>query len=255
MSRRSIPLSEVKSRLESVHGNTLTICDDTYKGTKYKAKFVDKDFGLWEAYVSNVLRGHCHPDRSKLNIKSTCEKKYGCSSPLSAGSKRDEFVKAHFQRWGVENPMQREDVKKKLRETMIRRFGNDNPQRVPCLKKKSDMSKRRTTILTHWKTGDDVVAVGSYEVATVKWLNDTKTDYDWQIPFVVSDSGSGNLAVGKTYFVDLKITSGDLKGMYVEIKGAWIRDTQKMKWDWFHSEHPNDSQLWTLDVLKKKGIL
>lgn len=203
--------------------------------------------------MSNVLHGHCHPERAKRNIIATCVEKYGSCSPLGKGPVRDKFTKDHLDKWGVKNPMQREVVKNKVKETMLERFGVDNPQKSPEIKKKSDASRRHKTVITHWKTGETIIAVGSYETAFVKWLNESKTDYDWQIPFVVTSSDSD--VFGRTYFVDAKITSGDLAGTYVEIKGVWIRKTQLSKWSWFHSKHKDDSQLWTLDVLKKKGIL
>jgi len=250
--RKTIPLPEIKRRLEEIHGDDLKIIDESYKGSASHAVFLDKEFGEWTAWVSNVLQGHCHPDRAKLKIRETCIKKYGVPSPLHKGSVRESFENEREKIYGVRNAMQRPEVQEKVKSTLLNRYGVDNAQKLPEVRRKTDLSRRGKEIFLHWKTGESIITVGSYESSVVKWLNDKKIDFRWQIPFTIDTSG-GDLE-GKVYFVDLQILSGEYTGKYIEIKGAWIRDTQKAKWNWFKSHHKDNALLWMLNDLKKIGV-
>ena len=55
---------------------------------------------------------------------------------------------------------------------------------------------------------------------------------------------------GKTYRPDLYLPDSDV---WIEIKGYFRKDA-KIKWDWFHKEHPN-SELWNEEKLKEMKIL
>ena len=61
MKKSAIPIEEVKRRLFSVHGNSITIIEDSYKGTSNKALFNHIEKGIWETTVGAVLKGHSHP--------------------------------------------------------------------------------------------------------------------------------------------------------------------------------------------------
>lgn len=59
---------------------------------------------------------------------------------------------------------------------------------------------------------------------------------------------------GRTYIIDAFIKSGEFMGTWVEIKG-YMTTISKEKWEWFHSEHPDDSQLWTKNRLVELGVI
>ena len=250
--RKIIPVEEIKRRLKEIHGDHLDIVDHTYCGSASSADFVDREYGQWTAWVSNVLQGHSHPERAKKNTRETCLKKYGSPSPLHRGSLRESFEDEREKKYGVRNAMQRIDVQESVKNTLMKLYGVDNAQKSPIVRRKTDSTRRNKEVIPHWRTGEDIVAVGSYESAVVKWLNRTKTDFRWQIPFTIDSSGGA--LEGRVYFIDLQILSGDFANKYIEIKGAWIRDTQKMKWNWFKSMHNDNALLWMLNDLKLLGV-
>jgi hypothetical protein len=104
---------------------------------------------------------------------------------------------------------------------------------------------RRSQKIAHWLTGEELICVGSYEFAFVNWCNANHIDFDWQISHRMPDE--------RQYIIDAFVKTGEFANTWVEIKGR-LFGIGKEKWEWFHAEHPNDSQLWTNDVLNQKGI-
>lgn len=114
-----------------------------------------------------------------------------------------------------------------------------------------DASKKlnNSIVHIHWKTNEEIICVASYEIATVKYLNENKIEFEWQskkfqTPFLTKTKKF------KTYRPDLYLINED---KWIEIKG-YFRDDDKEKWDWFHEKHPN-SELWDKKKLKELGIL
>jgi len=58
--RKSLVLSikTVVNRIKDLFGDEIRIVEETYQGVAKKAKFIDKDFGIFEKSVSDVLNGH-----------------------------------------------------------------------------------------------------------------------------------------------------------------------------------------------------
>jgi len=105
------------------------------------------------------------------------------------------------------------------------------------------LTQKLKTILYHWKTSEEIICIGSYEVAVVDYWNEHKIDYIWHPdPFVMPND--------KRYFIDAYLPDKDI---YVEIKGYFRKDALE-KWEWFHKEHPN-SELWDKVKLKELNIL
>jgi len=104
-------------------------------------------------------------------------------------------------------------------------------------------------ILYHWKTGEEIVCIASYEKAVVESLNNKKENYLWQ-PETFDTPFKTKMGRTSTYRPDLYLPDLD---KWVEIKGLF-RGNAKNKWEWFHEEHPN-SELWDAKKLKKMGIL
>jgi hypothetical protein len=92
---------------------------------------------------------------------------------------------------------------------------------------------------THWKTGESIVCMSSYEYAVVRKLNDLSIDFDWQI--------KKQLPNGMTYFVDLYLKE---QNKYIEIKGYFFNERNKIKWELFHRLNKN-SEIWFGDKVSE----
>lgn len=102
--------------------------------------------------------------------------------------------------------------------------------------------------IEHWKTGEVLVAVASYEIAVIDFLNKNKINFEWQTKVFVTPfkTKKGKLS---TYRPDLYLVDDN---KWVEIKG-YMRGDALDKWTWFQSEYPN-SELWNETKLKELGI-
>jgi hypothetical protein len=101
----------------------------------------------------------------------------------------------------------------------------------------------KSAVLYHWRTGEELICVGSYEVKTVEYFNKNKIYFQWQ-------SETFTLPNKKTYRPDAFLIQ---ENKWIEIKG-YFRNDAKEKWGWFHSNHPN-SELWDQKKLEEMGIL
>ena len=131
------------------------------------------------------------------------------------------------------DPDKRDKVTQKLRD------------RDPSVYSRGKKKMRTSFCFLHWKTGQEVVCVGSYEKAFVEWCNQHQIDFEWQIPHKMPD--------GRTYIVDAFIKTGKFANTWIEVKGYMYKTAQE-KWNWFTSVHKN-AQLWTKPILKDLGIL
>lgn len=173
----------------------LSIVESSYKDTRCKAKFIDKDFGEFETTVNSILMGGSCRERGKLKRKETCLKKYG-----------------------VEYVSQDREILSRMKR-----------------------SARKTYVLLHWKTKEELICCGGYEKFVVEYLNKNRIDFDWQIKFQLSCG---------VYFCDLYLKDEDL---YVEIKGWWRQKISKDKWLEFHNSYTN-SELWDKPKLLSMGF-
>lgn len=95
----------------------------------------------------------------------------------------------------------------------------------------------------HWKTLDILKCKGKWERNVVNYLNTNKVDFDWQVPFNLSD--------GRTYIIDFYDRSRD---HYVEIKGWW-QDDAKVKYELLKQDYPSiNVEVWSLEELKGRNI-
>jgi hypothetical protein len=67
-----LPIEVILQRLETRHGNTVTLDTSTYVNVNSKARFIDKEHGAWWGYVANVTKGVGHPNRSHNKWLATC---------------------------------------------------------------------------------------------------------------------------------------------------------------------------------------
>lgn len=186
---------------------------------------------------------------------ATNVERYGAEHPYQSPELLERAKQTCRDRYGVENPMQLEETRAKSRATCLERYGVENPAQDPEIYKKGLRKKRRFTEIEHWKTGEMLNCVGSYEAAFVKFFNDNKVDFDWQIAFAIPTAEAIHPDIrGKVYNIDAYVKSGEFAGNYVEIKGIWMQEVSRLKWEWFQSCHSN-ALLWTKDELKAIGIL
>jgi len=76
-----IPVQKIKERLKKIHGDAVVLDETTYVNKSTKCIFIDKDFGKWLTNPGDVLNGHGHPKRGRINAKQTCLKKFGVEYP------------------------------------------------------------------------------------------------------------------------------------------------------------------------------
>lgn len=191
---QQLPLTIVKQRLKKVHGENVTIIDDTYNGMYHKATFIHTEYGKWDAYPNNVInKESSHPALSLKRQEATFLKKYNTKYPL-----------------------QNEEIFKKVIK-----------------------SRWKRVVLKHWKTNKDLICISSYEHAIVSYLNRNQINFDWQIKQKLSN--------GMIYFVDLYLQDSNT---FVEIKGYFFNDRNKLKWELFHKDVPN-SEIWFLDKISE----
>lgn len=100
-----------------------------------------------------------------------------------------------------------------------------------------------STVSYNWKTGDNIICVGSYEKKVTDYLNNSMIEYMWQPKTFTMDDG-------RTYRPDMYLVKEDI---WVEIKGYFWGDALE-KWRWFSSKYKN-SDLWDEQKLKIMEIL
>lgn len=78
-----MPLEEVKRRLQLVHGDAVTIVDETYVNSSSYCLFVDAEYGQWLSKPFDVIyKRHNHPKRALQLRRATWMSKYGVDSPF-----------------------------------------------------------------------------------------------------------------------------------------------------------------------------
>jgi hypothetical protein len=98
-------------------------------------------------------------------------------------------------------------------------------------------------VQSHWRSNEQIHCRGSWEANVVNYLNTNNIDFEWQIPFKLSD--------GRTYIIDLLDKT---RNVFIEIKGWW-RDDAKQKFDMFCIEYPNlKVEVWGKTELLDRGI-
>lgn len=257
--------TEIVCRFKEKFGDFIKIKNlNDIKNMHSEIIFIDKDYGEWHGKIYNVLNGNSsHPERIKEKRKNTCQIRFGVSNVAFLTKKNklsiEEVKKRVFDI--TENKLTLDESTYKNTYTKCRffhdKFGEwwiipkqiwlyktKNPRGIFSLEKfkKCQKSLTNTKKYVHWKTGEEIIAVASYEQKVVEYLNKNKIDFDWQIKFDMPD--------GRKYICDIFLIK---ENQYIEIKGFFWKDALE-KWTWFHKEYPN-SELWDKAKLKKIGIL
>ncbi len=174
--------------------------------------------------------------------KETNLKKYGVESAACTEKVKLKQKNTFLTRYGVTCAMHISDSVDKIKQTLLFKYGVDWNSKDLTTALKMAKSSNKSIIKYHWKTNEELVCIGSYEVKAIDYLNKYQIDYQWQ-PKVFT------LPNGKTYRPDLHIPS---RYLWIEIKG-YFRDDAEDKWNWFHENY--NSELWDTKRLKELGIL
>lgn len=265
--RRKLTPSQIAEKIKAKHGDLVTLVEESYIGLRIRCKFIDKDFGEWITDPWVVLCGGRHPKRGRASmgekqsytreeVQLQINKVHGATLVLG-----DDFKHKHiactvtdveYGSWqarpdriiiGTSHPQRRAA---KARNTCMQRYGVSHTNFVPGVMEKISAKRPKWTREKHWKTGQTLVSMSSYEKAFIEWCAKHCIDFDWQIKHEMPD--------GKFYVIDAYIKDGEFANTWIEIKG-WMRESGRKKWEWFHSHNPDCSQLWTKDVLKKLQVL
>ena len=163
---------------------------------------------------------------------------------MSCGCDRKErYENTVLSKYGVKNVSQAPDIKNKKEETCLKNYGVRHPSQNRNIALKQAKTVNNCFILTHWKTQEDLPCRGSYEKEVVNYLNFNQINFDWQIPFNLSD--------GRTYIIDFLDKD---RQVYVEIKGWW-RDDAYEKFLIFRSDYPElEVEIWDKTTLISKNI-
>jgi hypothetical protein len=169
----------------------------------------------------------------------------GVEFPMQSEDVRAKSVMTCVGRYGGASSMSSPEVRAKAEITNMQRLGVRNPMQDPRTFSRAQRSRKRSQIIKHWRTGEDLVCTASYEIAVVGWMNKNAYDFEWQVPFTMPD--------GHRYFIDMHVLSGPFVDTWVEIKG-YYDERAKKQCTWFRSEHTN-FQLWDEGRLKELGIM
>lgn len=264
-----LSIDEIKKKIYDIHGDIVSIVENTYVSTYSHATFIDRDYGSWQTKVNNVLLGSGHKKRNFggalekltwIQAQDRLDKVHNGSIKID----KDTFIGVNHKTTFIHDIFGKfiaipynifrghgpnSGKSSKTKATNLKRYGVENvsQDREIALKAAKKSSFRHLAV--HWKTGEELICQASWEFKVVEYLNLNKIDYLWQ-PKVFETpilTPKGNKS---TYRPDLFLIE---ENKWVEIKG-WMRPDALIKWNWFNSEYPN-SELWDQKKLKSLGIL
>jgi hypothetical protein len=183
-----------------------------------------------------------HIEEAKEKMQNTNIERYGVKNPMQNRSIRQKTENTNRERYGCANPLQNSVILAKQEKTNMERYGGKSSMHSEEVYKKNLRSGRSITVLRHWKTEEEILCRGSYEVRVVEYFNLQKIDFAWQIRFILPN--------GKIYVCDAYLP---LEDKYIEIKGFWRNDALE-KWKIFQIMQPN-SELWDKAKLRSMKIL
>ena len=287
------PVNTVREMIFKIHGDLITIDENTYNGTNKKSHFMDRDYGEWESRVTDIIAGRGHPKRGNLRMKAKktftpqeiskrIEEIHGDTIKLDEKSYLKTNIKARFEdkRYGEfwalpvsvlsgHSPLRKLE---KMTNTMLERYGVKNPSESSTfINKAKETLFKRTGFYSIFQNPDKAL-----EMAKKK--NDAKIFFHWGTKEELVCTASYEQKTVQ-YWNDnqedfrwqivFKIPENEPliggktyrvdaylpnKDIYVEIKGRFYDEEARLKWEWFHRTYPN-SELWDKPKLKSLGIL
>jgi hypothetical protein len=108
------------------------------KGTHDKYPWMCEEGHRWFSSIKCIVSGHWCPDRLCQNkkIKVTCREKYGVDYPLQSQEIKDKIKVTCQEKYGVDNPFQSQEFKNKIKVTCREKYGVDNPSQSQEIKDK-----------------------------------------------------------------------------------------------------------------------
>jgi len=122
-----LTIKKVIEKIFKVHGNTITLDQSTYKDTRSKARFIDKEFGEFWSLPMDIFVGRGHKKRTNEKRKQTCLKKYGVENISQVKTIKEKKKQASLKKYGTEYTFQAKEVKQKSRQTMLEKYGFEYP--------------------------------------------------------------------------------------------------------------------------------
>lgn len=263
-SMRRITFEEAEKRIKNKHGELVSIKHETWTKASNKCTFIDVDYGEWNAYLCNVLAGIGHPNRVQQHRHDA-----QCLSiaelQIMVNKCHDELVKVVGPYVNMGTKCLFTDVEfgnfealplnvvrgcghikravERRRQTSQKRYGTDHHMQNDDIFHKNLRSQRKHIKAVHWKTGEILDCINTWEYATVKWLNARREDFLWQPKaFKMPD--------GRTYRPDAYLSE---RNLWIDIKG-WYPKNRQDKCEWFKSVMSN-FELWFKEKLIELGIL
>lgn len=211
--------------------------------------------GRWATATIYVLScDHCGVSFEKrycsVDVASSDRKHYHnrtckLAAQTGNGSLAQKTRLTCIDRFGVDNPWKSQNIKDNIARTNMARYGHENVMQDPHVLSRCMKKRRHAYTVKHWKTNEELVCVGRYELAFVLWCNKQRVDFDWQVSHTMPD--------GRVYVVDAFIKEGQHAGNWIELKG-WFSPVGKSKWEWFSSNHTN-AELWDRTKLRTLGLI
>ena len=82
MHGKRVSIEEFKEKLRIVHGDVLSVEENSFVNMTTKAIFIDKEFGIWLTLPCSVVdQKSNHPQRAKQNRQQTNIEKNGSVAP------------------------------------------------------------------------------------------------------------------------------------------------------------------------------
>lgn len=237
-------ISELESTKERVKQTNLENYDVTcvFKSPKIKEKI--KKANLEKYGVEYISQSAGVQEK----IKKTNLDKYGVERASQSAEIQEKIKNTNMERYGFDYATQSECIKEKTKKTNIERYGVEYTSQNRTLALKMARGANSSKILYHWKSKQEIVCVGSYEVRVIEYLNLNHTEYSWQPKVFIMPPGLNGKQ--KTYRPDLYLEN---ENKWIEIKGYFRKDARE-KWEWFTSQHTN-SELWDKAKLKEMKII
>ena len=284
-----LTIEEVKKKIFETHGDTITIDISTYKNTRIKARFIDKDYGEFWASSSDIFAGKGHAKRGIQKrtktrtlaieeVENRIAKIHGNvikidkSTYINAHTKC-KFIDDKYGEWWacpkdiinkkVGHPRKANDKRK---QTNVKKFGVEYPAQKPEIQEKIKQvnikkygfpcSLQNPTIALKAAKSSNNSAI------LIHWFSNEEiiciASYEIAVVNYLNTNNidylwqvqTFTMLDNKTYRPDIYLPNED---KWIEIKG-YFRDDAEEKWNWFHKEYQN-SELWDKGKLKELGIL
>lgn len=132
---------EFKARLLVLHEGRVSLLG-SYLGSKGRMRFLDVDYGEFEALGQGLMRGEGHRQRGLDRREQTMASRYPYEHPAQTSEVRDRRKATMLARYGVDNPTKSKEIVDRRTQNNLARHGVSNPSQLP----ESVERKKRTCV-------------------------------------------------------------------------------------------------------------